>query len=472
MQVCREMKSNDFTHTSTVKVLIITGHFTVHENIHLLRSRFRPYADKDVELDENITLLLGMNDIDSLIRKEWTEQIAYAIDPNDSEEIDDALSAQPLPDGKFKVWIHIADPTSYVPYNSRIDREARNRGLTVYLPTCTSHMYPRQISMDRMSFRNGEMCRAVTVSVTLNKDGTYDSDGYSIDLQMVRVSMLTYGEADMFIKSDGSEINGSSLQCLLHAAKARFGWRMSQISDHVPRFDKHKSRDYRFMSMKVRSVKGEPVLDTSTDSIDNEHSPSHFIVDEMMLLAGNVFAEFGRTHGICLPYRGSNKYYYELEPRQDLGLKTGYVRCTSPLRRYIDCLVHYQLKSHLHNVPGLSYVELQDLVEGCGVLCEKQSKALLQKSKLYWVIHNFQNYHIKSAVISAELTDARRHGGYYGPYKYDASILIDCEGLFEYSTTVEDVPRFVYMYKPPRVNVIVKVADPHAGLLEFTILDE
>jgi exoribonuclease-2 len=46
----------------------------------------------------------------------------YAIDVDEADELDDALSAARLPDGRIKVWIHVADPTSLVQPRSIIDR--------------------------------------------------------------------------------------------------------------------------------------------------------------------------------------------------------------------------------------------------------------------------------------------------------------------------------------------------------------
>ncbi|KAI4340073.1 hypothetical protein MLD38_024945 [Melastoma candidum] len=78
----------------------------------------------------------------------------------------DALSAMRLPDGRIKVWIHVADPVRYVQSGSMIDREARRRGTSLFLPTATYPMFPEKLAMEGMSF--AEFCNAVTVTVVLN----------------------------------------------------------------------------------------------------------------------------------------------------------------------------------------------------------------------------------------------------------------------------------------------------------------
>jgi exoribonuclease II len=112
-------------------------------------------------------------------------------------QLDDALSATRLPDGRIKVWIHVADPTCLVKPHSIIDRsfllfcsllpitalgicyktvslvgrEAMHRGTSIFLPTTTFPMFPERLAMNSMSLQQGKECKSVTVSVILNLDG-------------------------------------------------------------------------------------------------------------------------------------------------------------------------------------------------------------------------------------------------------------------------------------------------------------
>ncbi|KAI3782568.1 hypothetical protein L2E82_12619 [Cichorium intybus] len=86
-------------------------------------------------------------------------------------QLDDALSATKLQDGRIKVWIHVADPASFGQPGSMIDREALQRGTSVVLPTATYPMFPEKLAMEGMSLKQGTNCRAVSVSVVLHSDG-------------------------------------------------------------------------------------------------------------------------------------------------------------------------------------------------------------------------------------------------------------------------------------------------------------
>ncbi|GAB5353842.1 hypothetical protein AAMO2058_000068700 [Amorphochlora amoebiformis] len=91
----------------------------------------------------------------------------FSIDPLGCEDVDDALSARPLPDGGWEVGVHIADVTHFVPEGSPLDVEARERGTSVYLVDRRLDMLPSVLSADLCSLRGGTDRLAVSVLWTL-----------------------------------------------------------------------------------------------------------------------------------------------------------------------------------------------------------------------------------------------------------------------------------------------------------------
>ncbi|XP_028124645.1 ribonuclease II, chloroplastic/mitochondrial-like isoform X1 [Camellia sinensis] len=166
------MKAMGLTKTSTsaLNLLIDVGYFAVHVNLDLLKFNIRTdHSDEVMSAAES--LLLESTDPDEVDRIDLTDLKVYAIDVDEADELDDALSATRLQDGRIKVWIHVADAASLVQPGSIIDREAMKRGTSVFLPTATYPMFPEKLAMDGMSLKQGKLCKAVTVSVVLHSDG-------------------------------------------------------------------------------------------------------------------------------------------------------------------------------------------------------------------------------------------------------------------------------------------------------------
>jgi len=84
-------------------------------------------------------------------RRDLTDLPTFTIDPITARDFDDAVSAQVEPDGAVRVWVHIADVSAYVREGSAVDREARKRGTSVYVPGAVEPMLPPTLSNDACS---------------------------------------------------------------------------------------------------------------------------------------------------------------------------------------------------------------------------------------------------------------------------------------------------------------------------------
>ena len=74
------------------------------------------------------------SDPDAAGRADLSGHVVFTIDDASTRDIDDGLSAEFLPDGRVRLWVHIADPTRYIALGSPLELEARHRTRTLYMP--------------------------------------------------------------------------------------------------------------------------------------------------------------------------------------------------------------------------------------------------------------------------------------------------------------------------------------------------
>ncbi|CAN6471801.1 unnamed protein product [Victoria cruziana] len=396
LKVCGLQKAS----AAAMNLLIDIGYFPVHVNLELMKLNVATKYSEEILLAADEVLLL-QPDPDKMIRKDLTFLKVYAIDVDEADEIDDALSAERIQDGRIKIWIHVADATRLIKPQSMIDREAMKRGTSIFLPTATYPMFPEKLAMEGMSLKQGHICNVVSVSVILHEDGSIAE--YEVQNSSIRPTyMLTYESASELLFLNLEE--EAELKLLYEAATLRFQWRLRQGAIDTGTVEAR---------VKVSNADDpEPLINLY---VEDQSSPAMRLVSEMMILCGETIALFGCSNSIPLPYRGhpqsstsfsafahlpegpvrSSAYgkalrAAELDFRKPirhglLGL-SGYVQFTSPIRRYLDLLAHYQVKAFLRkDSPPFSAGQLEGIASMTNANV-RIAKKLSSDSLRYWLL--------------------------------------------------------------------------------------
>jgi len=283
---------------------------------------------------------VDLDEMDAADRIDLTHLKAYAIDDEGNKDPDDAISI----DGE-RIWIHIADAAALAPSDSEADLEASRRGANLYLPELTSTMLPPKAT-EILGLGLQEISPAFSFGLTFTED--MEVDDIQIVLSKVRVTRLTYNEAD-------SMLDESPLKEILEFT-SRFREKRNEngaVNIHLPEVK---------VSVDEKGLVDVRVLPELT---------SRKLVTDAMLMAGTGSALFAIRNNISIPFATQPKPEFDKVPGTDpasqfasrkfmkrsrmstvpeghggLGLDF-YARTTSPLRRYPDLIVLQQLRKFI-----------------------------------------------------------------------------------------------------------------------------
>ena len=107
---------------------------------------------------------------ESFHRKDFRGEKAFTIDCEDCKDMDDAVSVIKTSSG-YRLAVHIADVSAYIPLGSELDCIASDRATSIYLPHLTVPMLPEILSNNLCSLNSGESRHTLSVIIHLNHRG-------------------------------------------------------------------------------------------------------------------------------------------------------------------------------------------------------------------------------------------------------------------------------------------------------------
>jgi ribonuclease R len=341
-------------------------------------------------------------------RRDLSDLEFVSIDAAKTQDIDDALYAEISSDG-WTLFVAIADPTAYIDINSNLHREIAARGTSVYFHGNVLPMLPEQLSQDTCALSEGSDRPALVCKIAVSDSGEV-GDFEFIEATVRSRAKLSYYAVDRYLNGQYDELmsHATPLEALYQVFRALRGDR----EQHGLVMEER--REFRWIMNDNKQIESiEPY----------EKLLSQKLVEECMIAANRCAARFLAAHQASGPFvthpgfRGDRldevrKFLTmhapalaELDPttvegyrdimrglsapkqtlplramvnrlltRAALSTESGahmgmalqhYSNCTSPLRKYVDFLVHQQIKSVLHGgeATQVSAQILADLAE-------------------------------------------------------------------------------------------------------------
>src|SRR6266566_3793597 len=220
-------------------------------------------------------------------REDLREKFIITIDPDDARDFDDAIDVEPTGEHGWRLGVHIADVAAYVKPDSTMDREARRRGNSVYLPDRVIPMLPERLSNGVCSLKPGVDRLTRSVFLHFDKNGVAKSARFTRSV-IRSAHRSTYKQAYAILKSPRRDQLGERLH---------LSWELAALLRRK-RFE-HGGLDLDFPEVKVWVDKqGHPV---KLERVENDES--HQLIEEFMLAANEAVARELKKRAIPTIYR-------------------------------------------------------------------------------------------------------------------------------------------------------------------------
>ncbi|OQO98806.1 ribonuclease R [Geobacillus sp. 44C] len=354
------------------------------------------FPDEVIEHANSISDTITEKDLQG--RRDLREQMIVTIDGEDAKDLDDAVTVTKLENGNYKLGVHIADVSYYVEEGSPIDREAYERGTSVYLVDRVIPMIPHRLSNGICSLNPKVDRLTLSCEMEINERGEVVS--HEIFQSVIRTTeRMTYSDVNKILVDKDEELRKKyeplvpMIELMAELAEILRNKRM-----------KRGAIDFDFKEAKVLvDENGKPY-----DVVLRERSVAERLIEEFMLVANETVAE--HFHWLNVPFiyrvhedpkpeklqrflefitnfgyvvkgtgnqihpralqeileavrgepeemvistvmlRSMKQARYDAESLGHYGLSTDfYTHFTSPIRRYPDLIVHRLIRTYLIN---------------------------------------------------------------------------------------------------------------------------
>ncbi|SLM27921.1 putative ribonuclease II (RNB family protein) [Desulfamplus magnetovallimortis] len=389
-------------------LLVKSGIWNEHENLDIIRMDIP--VDFPESVHKNTAGLIANHDdfLNDPKRMDLQDIPLITIDGQSTLDYDDAISLQKEDDG-YILGIHIIDVGFFIKNDDPVDRHARLRGSSIYMPDDKIPMLPPDLSEDLCSLVEEKIRPGISTIVRLNR--FFEIIDYDIVPSIIKVHhQMTYTEANILNGEDDPITTLYRIATVLREKRIKAG----AVQITLPEVN----------------LWIEENGDIGISKIDREN-PSRMLISELMILANSLMAEFLSKHNVpavfrsqpdpkqrlfqgvetslflnCMQRRQLNRAIIGTSPEHHSGLGVdAYVTATSPIRRYYDLLTQRQIRGILGYEPAYSKDELQHILHTIETAVGNTGRVQYQRRR-YWLLKYLEG--MKGSKEDALVLDARR----------------------------------------------------------------
>ncbi|NGZ86691.1 ribonuclease catalytic domain-containing protein [Duganella aceris] len=274
---------------------------------------------------------------------------AFSIDDVTTTEIDDAFSVTKLADGNVRIGIHIAAPGLGIKPDDAVDKMARARMSTVYMPGDKITMLPDSI-VEAFTLAEGKTCPALSLYATLNP-ADWSVLSTETRAEMVPIaSNLRHNDLDDLVNEETLASGEGEYK---HKEELGLIWKWAQVLE-AARMVKREGFGLKPEQNNRVDFNFYVEDDVVTVSRRKRGAPLDKIVAELMIFANSTWGKLMHDHGVPGIYRSQGqgvggwaakmqvRMVTHAAPHQGLGVDQ-YAWSTSPLRRYTDLVNQWQI---------------------------------------------------------------------------------------------------------------------------------
>ena len=429
--------------------------------------------------------------IDTISRIDLRTISFVTIDGEDAKDFDDAVYAeQSSQKDEWRILVSIADVSHFVKVNSYIDKEARHRGNSVYLPNYVIPMLPEELSNNLCSLKPNLDRACLTVEIILDKNGLKKSHSFYRSIINSK-KRLTYNEVEHVINNEFVDQNVKpdllkvikslhDVYKILDKIREKRGALNLELPEKKILFDEKGwpqdvKKVYGLISNKIieelmilaNVAAAEEINKVTNESIYRSHEPPsqekyRSLIDQIgkplsKILIGKVphpslmnkildeskgSPEYETVNQSILRTQSQAKYENKNKSHFGLALKN-YVHFTSPIRRYADLIVHRQIISII-NKKLVQVNENNDLKLICDHISNTERKSTVAERKtidryISLLYQNKINKIVDCSIISI--------------HKFGAFVTID-SGIADALLPIRNLPNDWYDFDQIKQNLI------------------